>query len=886
MSQVASTLSRPTIGGQGNLPPPPAIDDEDMVRLNVTFSAQNCNSLNVSGLAKNTRAKVTSILNLNADIIFLSDVRLGNKAKYISDLFRLKYRFHHNSTQNRRGVAVLVRNELDFVLTDTILDQDENVIFIAGSCSGTKLLVGSVYGPNDNNKCFFQFIENTLIRFKEYRVCMGGDWNTTVSAAPVGTNPDVFNMRSIPSLERSNWLADLMVNCRLIDPFRYVNPTLTDFSYFPYGNARKNRSRIDFFLCSENLVNGIKKCDISHGICKRYFDHKSINLQFGSLRRKGRKAVNNRIIFNPIFRFVVILAMYETYISHITCVRNGIVDVMLQNLCGRLDSTADNITLLLDFCGPWAWKALTPQETVRKNELCIEVENSFGTIMSLDELSRLPRNLDDDEFFEILISKINQAVLKLQQNSLRSEQSRIKIIKSALVQLKNNYNSNRVEIENFEDELGMILELELEDKVRNYLKTEELNDEKMTPMFLNLAKSINNDSVSVICDQNGCQFLNVSDRGTYIAEFYTKLYELPADKPGTLTGCVEQFLGPDIINHPSVLGMKLSQEERTKLDAPITLAELDAAIKAANKRSAPGIDGVSNVMIEKIWDLVRIPLHNYAICCFRKGKLTKTFSTACIRLIPKKGNTKQIKNWRPISLLSCYYKIISRVINTRLGTVIDKITGRTQKAYNNKKHIHEVVINLCNNIAYCKKNNVPGVIVSIDQTKAFDSIYHDYCDEAFRFFGFGETFISMMATLGTGRDARVILEDGNLSDSIPLKRGRAQGDSPSPRQYNIGEQICLLKIEFDPRIESVFVQRGAPRPLDHYLDENKISKEVVNGSDKTEAFADDTNVTAKQKASVLTGLKDILTEFAVISGLACNLEKTCIMKIGPTNQDE
>ena len=144
----------------------------------------------------------------------------------------------------------------------------------------------------------------------------------------------------------------------------------------------------------------------------------------------------------------------------------------------------------------------------------------------------------------------------------------------------------------------------------------------------------------------------------------------------------------------------------------------------------------------------------------------------------------------------------------------------------------------------------------------------------------------MMATLGTGRDAKVILEDGNLSESIPLKRGRPQGDSPSPRQYNIGEQVCLLKIEFDSRIESVFFQRGAPRPLEHYLDENKISMEVINGSDKTDAFADDTNVTAQQKVSVLTGLKDILTEFAVISGLKCNLEKTCIMKIGPTNQDE
>ena len=139
------------VGGQDNLPPTPPAEEGDMVRLNISFSAQNCNSLNVSGLTKNTRSKVTSILNLNTDIIFLSDTRLGNKSKYISDLFR----FHHNSSQNRRGVAILVRNELDFVLTETVQDQDENVIFIAGIHSGKKLILGSVYGPNDNNKSFF-----------------------------------------------------------------------------------------------------------------------------------------------------------------------------------------------------------------------------------------------------------------------------------------------------------------------------------------------------------------------------------------------------------------------------------------------------------------------------------------------------------------------------------------------------------------------------------------------------------------------------------------------------------------------------------------------------------------------------------------------------------
>ena len=109
--------------------------------------------MNVSALAKNTKTKVTSVLNLNSDIIFLSDVRLGNKAKHVSDLFRLRYRFFHHSTQARRGVAVLIRNELSFILDRIIKDDDENCILLDGTISGQKVAIGSIYGPNDEHNC-------------------------------------------------------------------------------------------------------------------------------------------------------------------------------------------------------------------------------------------------------------------------------------------------------------------------------------------------------------------------------------------------------------------------------------------------------------------------------------------------------------------------------------------------------------------------------------------------------------------------------------------------------------------------------------------------------------------------------------------------------------
>ncbi len=42
----------------------------------------------------------------------------------------------------------------------------------------------------------------------------------------------------------------------------------------------------------------------------------------------------------------------------------------------------------------------------------------------------------------------------------------------------------------------------------------------------------------------------------------------------------------------------------------------------------------------------------------------------------------QIKNWRPISLLSYFYKINSKAMNKRLAKVIDKLTYLNQKACN------------------------------------------------------------------------------------------------------------------------------------------------------------------------------------------------------------
>ena len=262
-----------------------------------------------------------------------------------------------------------------------------------------------------------------------------------------------------------------------------------------------------------------------------------------------------------------------------------------------------------------------------------------------------------------------------------------------------------------------------------------------------------------------------------------------------------------------MVNSKIGVDDRIRLDTPITLVELDSAVSSSRTSSASGPDGMNYGFIKKFWLYLRQPLFKYANLCFQKGELTESFKTASIRLIPKKGDATKIKNWRPISLLNCIYKILSKAINTRLQSVTDIITSRAQKGFTSSRFIQEVLINLVEYISHCNTNGIPAIVLALDQSKAFDSIHHSYLKEVYKFFGMGENFIRMLSTVTEGRNAYILYDDGGSSTSFPLETGAPQGNPPSPVQYNFGEQILLLKIELDPRIASVFNHLFIPRQI-------------------------------------------------------------------------
>ncbi len=186
----------------------------------ISISSVNCNSLNMSTVTKHTRIrKFYGIASLKTDVIFLSDLRMCNKAgvtdlKFISDTFAINphcsYNFVHHSRANSRGVGILYKKSLNFTISETEKDPaSDNFILVRANVSGQTVILGSVYGPNNRNDDFFVLLCEAIHRLGEHPTVIGGDWNATPSCLPVTDNPDVLNMQEVPNAVHSRKIREL-----------------------------------------------------------------------------------------------------------------------------------------------------------------------------------------------------------------------------------------------------------------------------------------------------------------------------------------------------------------------------------------------------------------------------------------------------------------------------------------------------------------------------------------------------------------------------------------------------------------------------------------------------------------------------------------------------
>jgi exonuclease III len=881
-----------------------------------SISTINCNSLNMSSAAKwNQTLKICGITKLKSDVIFLSDIRLSNKnlisaSADIKNLFvnnpYEKYEFFFNSSKNKRGVGILVKKNIQFDILGRRDSEDENILLLRLRIRNSEVIFISVYGPNSVDNQFFNTVTEYLTENRNVPVILGGDWNATFSPDPIQNNLDCINMARLPNVNHSNKIGELCQNYDLSDPFRMLYPDRQEFTYQPRYALSQNKSRLDFFLVSDTLLDCISDCQIHPALQNKLFDHKAVTVIFNKRKKmqNHRYAISQSEINDDLLVFLVHATTAETYLIHWTGdqVDERYNKNFLLNACGTIK------TLIRDAGPPWELRTGTEFDVIdiEARDRKINRIMVLCQLLNINTLENGPFTCNAQTIMETLLLNLKNEVTSHQKFMHTVKKTKKNWLVKTIAELKMQYDEHHLEIRDLENKLNALVDSEIRSELERFQQFDILNTEKMTPRFLSICKARNNVcSLDSICDDQGLPFRDEGSRDRYICNFYQQIYTPHIGNVPLEENCIENFLGPEICNNDLVKNSKLSADETAFFDRQLSLNELDLALSKINDKSAGGLDGIPTKFIKKFWSFLRHPLLNYANFSINHGSLTQSFNSAGIRLIPKKGDVTKIKNWRPISLLNVIFKIISKAVDLRLQRITDIVLSRGQKGFTKQRQLHECIINITETIAFAEKEKIPAFVLALDMAKAFDTVRHDYMIHVYRFFGFGENLIKMLNIISTGRTAHIIKDDGSTSPAIHLGTGFPQGNAPSPNQFNIGEQILIFKFELDPRIRAIkksnierlpllgdggTVTRDNlpdPEPFGVQFLENRIinnrkfgERELNFVTEKVEAFADDNNILALLEQAAMVAIKTVLIEFAVLSGLRCNVEKSQVLLIG------
>ena len=156
------------------------------------------------------------------------------------------------------------------------------------------------------------------------------------------------------------------------------------------------------------------------------------------------------------------------------------------------------------------------------------------------------------------------------------------------------------------------------------------------------------------------------------------------------------------------------------LEEVLTAEELQAAVLGLKSGRAPGIDGLPADFYKSFWSLIGGDVGDVLRDSLASGCLPLSCRRAVITLLPKKGDLQQLKNWRPVSLLCTDYKLLSKVLATRLGKVMAEVIHVDQSYCVPGRLITDKVMLIRDFLEVSGSVGVETGLISIDQEKAFE----------------------------------------------------------------------------------------------------------------------------------------------------------------------
>ena len=287
---------------------------------------------------------------------------------------------------------------------------------------------------------------------------------------------------------------------------------------------------------------------------------------------------------------------------------------------------------------------------------------------------------------------------------------------------------------------------------------EAANKQHMKTLY-NLTKTICNDKPkqsTAVNDKNGNTLTNSEDRRKRWREHFMEI--LNREEPA------------DPINEEDC-----EQQDIADIDTgPVSKAEIRRAVKSLKNGKAPGEDMITAELLKADLEFTTDRVKDLIDTIWSLEKVPRKWKRGLIIKIPKKGNLKECKNWRGVTLLPVVSKILGRIVIDRICMGIDRRLRKEQAGFRSGRGTTEQIFILRNILEQVNEWQATLYLNFIDFEKAFDSVHRNGLWMIMNQYGIPQKIINIVKALYDGFECTVVEQEAT-PEWFELTTGVKQG---------------------------------------------------------------------------------------------------------------
>ena len=222
------------------------------------MARQNCKlsilTLNTNGLNSPIKRQrlIEWIIKQDPTICCLQETHLTRKDAKKLKVKGWKKIFHANRREKKAGVAILISDEIDFILTNIKRDREGHFILVKGMIHQEAITIINVYAPNLNAPSYVKQLLTDLREDIDTRTILVGDLNTPLTTMDRSTKQKLN--------KETTELTQTIEQLDLVDIYRTFYPKATDYTFF--SAVHGTFSRIDHMIGHKANLNNFQNISI------------------------------------------------------------------------------------------------------------------------------------------------------------------------------------------------------------------------------------------------------------------------------------------------------------------------------------------------------------------------------------------------------------------------------------------------------------------------------------------------------------------------------------------------------------------------------------------------------------------------------------------------